>query len=191
MRVQGRRIRPRDRGADRGTERLLRRHVRMTRAAALLPALSLAACLQVGGAPSSTGVAGAGEVPFTLGGSGGSAILVPVRLNGTGPYQFVLDTGATFTCVDEQLAERLELPQPVGLVGYGATLGQSGAVTLHKIKTLEVGPAKASELTACALDLAGVNKLGLGAEGLLGLNFLRSFNVNIDFERKVITLSQP
>lgn len=160
------------------------------RAAALLPAVSLTACLQVGGAPSAVTATGEGEIPFTMAASG-AAILVPVKINGTGPYQFVLDTGATFTCVDEVLAERLELPQPVGLVGYGATLGKSGAVTLHNIKTLEVGAARASGLTACALDLQGMQKLGLGVEGLLGLNFLKSYKVEIDFTRKVLTLSQP
>lgn len=162
----------------------------MTRAAALLSALGLAACLRVGGAPSSADATGGGEIPFTLAESG-AVILVPVRVNGTGPYQFVLDTAATFTCVDEALAERLELPQPVGLAGQGAALGQRGPLTLHTIKTLEVGPARASGLTACALDLQSVNRLGLGAEGLLGLNFLKSFNVSIDFDRRVITLSQP
>jgi predicted aspartyl protease len=163
----------------------------MRRGLILAPALALAACMQVGGAPASADVAGEGEVPFTLAGAGGAAMVVPVSINGTGPYQFVLDTGATLTCLDQTLAERLELAKPVGMIGYGATVGQSGAVALYSLETLDVGPASTSGLTACALDLRGVNKAGLEVDGLLGLNFLKSYKVAIDFERQVLTLSQP
>jgi|GEM_PF-3917599 len=37
----------------------------------------------------------AGEVEFALAGPGGAALLVPVFVNGEGPFDFVLDTGAT------------------------------------------------------------------------------------------------
>ena len=114
--------------------------------------------------------------------------MVPVQINGTGPYQFVLDTGATLTCVDQSLAERLELPKPVGMIGYGATVGEAGTVGLHRIDTLSVGDATASRLTACALDLQRMHKVGLKVDGLLGLNFLKSFKVSLDFERQVLSL---
>jgi hypothetical protein len=153
----------------------------MRRALAWLSALTATACVQLGSGPSHSDVAGEGEIPFTLAGAGGAAIVVPVH---------VLDTGATFTCLDQSLAERLELPKPVGMVGFGATLGQSGPVTLHRIETLEVGPVRAARLTACALDLRGVNKLGLGVQGLLGLNFLKAFRVTLDFKRQVMSLTQ-
>lgn len=163
----------------------------MTRFFALVPALALAACMQIGGAPPAPAVTGAGEIPFTLAGAGGAAIVVPVHINGQGPFQLVLDTGATFTCLDKSVVERLDLPEPAGMVGYGASIGESGAVSLHRVETLAVGDATASSLTVCALDLAGVNKMGLEVEGLLGLNFLKAFKVSLDFQRNVLSLSQP
>jgi hypothetical protein len=57
--------------------------------------------------------------------------------------------------------------------------------------TLQVGDASASGLTACALDLSGVKDVGVDAQGLLGLNFLRSCIVTFDFSRNVITLETP
>jgi predicted aspartyl protease len=67
-----------------------------------------------------------------------------------GPYDFVLDTGATFTCVDRQLADELKLPGwsgPLGTVLITPGEGQMGFV---KIDKLEVGDtASASELVAC------------------------------------------
>ena len=157
---------------------------------ALVVALTglLAGCVQAREAPTAQ-VAGEGEVAFTLAGSGGAAVLVPVRINGSGPYSFVVDTGATLTCVDESLAERLELPEPVGLIGHGATtLGETGTVGLHRIETLHVGPASAARLTACALDLRRMERVGLRVDGLLGLNFLKAFKVTLDFERNVLAL---
>ena len=148
----------------------------------------LSGCVQVGGSPPAQ-VTGAGEIPFTLAGTGGAAVLVPVHINGAGPYQFVLDTGATLTCVDQSLAERLELPKPVGMIGYGSTVGETGTVGLHRIDTLNVGHASASRLTACALDLRRMEQVGLKVDGLLGLNFLKSFNVALDFQRKILSLT--
>lgn len=149
--------------------------------------LAVAGCVQIGGG-SAAQVTGEGEVPFTLAGSGGAAIVVPVHVNGTGPYQLVVDTGATYTCLDQKLVERLELPEPVGIVGFGATAGGTGSVSLHRMKTLTVGDVTAKGLTACALNLRNVQKVGLDVDGLLGLNFLRSFKVTFDFKRKVLSL---
>jgi predicted aspartyl protease len=157
----------------------------LTCAALILP---LCGCVQMGSAPPPAAVTGAGEIPFSLSGSGGAALVVPVHVNGRGPYSFVLDTGATLTCVDQSLAKELDLPKPVGTVGYGAGLGDSGAVALHRLDTIAVGDASATELTVCAVDLQQLRQLGLKADGLLGLNFLKAFKVTLDFERKVLSL---
>src|ERR1041384_5907620 len=49
-----------------------------------------------------------GEVPFDLAPPNDAAIIVPVKINGRGPYKFVLDTGATFTCIDQKLVDELK-----------------------------------------------------------------------------------
>ena len=40
-----------------------------------------------------------------------SRMTVPVMVNGKGPFNFVIDTGADRTVVSRELAERLALPQ--------------------------------------------------------------------------------
>lgn len=89
-------------------------------------AVGALACIQVGSSPQPAAVTGAGDVAFELAGKGGAAIVVPVRINDTGPYRFIVDTGATVTCVDQPIVEELKLPSPPGVVGYGATVGESG-----------------------------------------------------------------
>jgi predicted aspartyl protease len=131
-----------------------------------------------------------GEIPLEWAGPNDAALLVPVYINGTGPHSFVLDTGATLTCVDQALATELSLPEPTGQIGLGAGIG-AGQVRLVRIDSLRVGTARAEELPSCALDLSTAEQLGIEFDGLLGLNFLRAFRLELDFERAVLTLQQP
>src|SRR5437016_13430540 len=132
-----------------------------------------------------------GEVPFKLAPPNDAAIIVPVKINGHGPYKFVLDTGATFTCIDQKLVEELKLPEWRGQVGVGVIVPKEGNVRLVKLDTFEVGNSKATDLTACAIEFSRLQTDGLDARGLVGLNFLKSFHVSIDFKKKVLNLDKP
>ena len=160
----------------------------------LLFVLVLAAGCQRPGAPARVEVpadSAAGEVAFDLAGPGDAALMVPVYLNGEGPFDFVLDTGATLTCVDQAIATRLRLPAARGVVGVGAGIEGAGRMQILRLDSLRIGAARAKELNVCALDLKHIGTLGLEVDGLLGLNFLRSFRVTLDFQRKVLHLRSP
>jgi predicted aspartyl protease len=131
-----------------------------------------------------------GEVSFEFAAPNDAAILVPVKINGQGPYKFVLDTGATFTCVDQKLVNRLNLPEWRG-VGFGVITPTEGNVKLVTMNMFEVGQAKATDLKACTIDLLQMQKAGLDVNGLVGLNFLKSFQLTIDFKKKVLRLEKP
>lgn len=126
------------------------------------------------------------EVSFDLAGPGGAAILVPVHVNDRGPFQFVLDTGATMTCVAETLADSLQLPEQRGRAGLGASVESTGRLRLVSVDSLRVGEVRATGLSACTLDLTSLQQAGLNADGLLGLNFLRSFRMTLDFDRSIV-----
>jgi predicted aspartyl protease len=132
-----------------------------------------------------------GEVAFRLAGPGGAALLVPVTINGQGPFNFVLDTGATFTCIDRQLVDQLGLPRRPGQVGVGVGIGSSGRVEIVTVDSLQVGSATGDQMMACAIDLTELQNLGVEIDGLLGLNFLKAFQVTLDFEREVLRLDEP
>lgn len=133
----------------------------------------------------------AGEVPLEMAGVNDAAILVAVHVNGRGPFDFVLDTGATLTCVDAGLSQRLELPAEPGNIGFGADVSGSGRVQIVRIDSLRIGNATATDLPGCVLDLEHIRTAGVEMEGLLGLNFLRQFDVALDFERGVVRLTAP
>jgi predicted aspartyl protease len=130
----------------------------------------------------------AGEIPVTFMGTNDAALTVAVHVNGEGPWDFVLDTGATMTCVDRDLVERLGLPTRRGMVGVGAGVEGTGRLELVRVDSIRVGAARGFGLTACVVDLAHLEPLGASVHGLLGLNFLREFRMTLDFERDVLIL---
>ena len=80
-----------------------------------------------------------GEVRFEMAPPNDAAIIVPVKINGKGPYKFVLDTGATFTCIDTKLVEELKLPEWKGQFGVAVITPGEGNVRLVGVDSLEVG----------------------------------------------------
>ncbi|HEX6068476.1 MAG TPA: retropepsin-like aspartic protease [Longimicrobiaceae bacterium] len=129
----------------------------------------------------------AGEIAF----SGTAAMVVPVHVNGDGPLNFALDTGATLTCVDQRLAERLELPESRGLPGVTAGASGVGTMRVVMVDSLRVGGVRMRELPVCVVQLAHARQVGVDIDGLLGLNFLRAYRVGIDFDRKILSLQDP
>jgi predicted aspartyl protease len=128
------------------------------------------------------------EVAFRLAGPNDAALIVPVHINGQGPFDFVLDTGATMTCVDASLTTRLALEPEPGSLGFGLDATRPGQVQLIRIDSLRLGHAIATNLQGCVLDLAHIQQAGLDVHGLLGLNFLKEFQLTIDFSRERLTL---
>jgi predicted aspartyl protease len=154
-------------------------------------AVPLSAC-DVSGAPGTVAApadTAAGEVPLRFVGANEAALIVPVHINGQGPFDLVLDTGATYTCLTTALAERLDLPDQRGAVGFGAGVHSAGRVRIVRIDSVRVGAAVAEDMAGCVLDLATLEMIGTSVDGLLGLNFLRAFHVRLDFERNVLTLT--
>lgn len=133
----------------------------------------------------------AGEIGFQLAGPGGAAIVVPVYVNGRGPIDLILDTGATITCVDTSLVRELALPEQRLTVGTAIGVGGVGRVRLHRVDSLRVAGAVARRLNVCSMDLAGMRAVAPSVRGLLGLNVLKPFTVTLDFERRVLRLAAP
>jgi predicted aspartyl protease len=133
----------------------------------------------------------AGEVQFTLAGPGGAALVVPVNVNEAGPFPFVLDTGATLTCVDEELVKELNLPNATGTIAIGGGIRGLGPMRLITIESLAMGDATATGLLGCAVDLSAMQKAGLDVRGLLGLNFLKAYRVTLDFNTRIARLDPP
>jgi len=104
-------------------------------------------------------------------------ILAPVMINGQGPFQFVVDTGADRSVLTPGLAERLALPRGPDVIVHGVS-GSLTAVTA-RVAQLRTGDARLAEVVLPVLPYDRI-----GADGLLGVDILEDRNVVIDFRRK-------
>jgi hypothetical protein len=113
--------------------------------------------------------------------------LVPVMIDGHGPYTFALDTGASRSLVDSQVAKELGVKQ-VGSAGkIGGVTGTKQAL-LVKIKAWRTGTIKLPRTTVVMSNLPFGNASG-GIQGLLGSDVLSRFDViTIDYSREQLRL---
>jgi hypothetical protein len=113
-------------------------------------------------------------------------IVVPVTINGAGPYDFLLDTGNSNTLVDRRLAEELHLPS----AGERILVTAQGEAVTPRGHSDSLSMAGA---TVLGLDLLLINRYAQllpGVRGSLGEDFLRNFDLLIDNEHRHIELEE-
>ena len=113
--------------------------------------------------------------------SRGQRMTVPVRLGGSGPYQFLVDTGADRSAVSSAIASRLALAP-----GNSASLHSSTGVT--KVSTAKVPSVEFTRPAQTQLEAAVLESANMGADGIVGVDLLRSQRVQFDFEKKTMTI---
>jgi hypothetical protein len=123
----------------------------------------------------------------------GNTVLVPVSIgygHNSAKVSLVFDTGASGTVINRSVAKRLNIDLeravvvPVRVVG-GGVLG----ARLAKLDYLSVGPKRKQDMTVGVIDDKG-QMVGRGGgvevDGLLGMDFLRGLNYEVDFDEEVI-----
>jgi hypothetical protein len=113
-----------------------------------------------------------------------SIIIVSLRANGEGPFDFVLDTGTDTTLVDPQLARQLSLLS-VGQIRLNSLAG-SQTVTSSVLQKLTAGPAQVQNLHVLIQDLSAARKIDPAISGIVGQNFLSHFNYLLDYQQQFI-----
>ena len=111
-----------------------------------------------------------------------SRMTVPVSVDGNGPYDFIIDTGAERSVVSHELAAMLGLNPgaPARLLDF------AGAST---VKTVRVPLLSAGSLSTGAFDAPSLAAINLGAPGMLGIDALQGRKLVIDFEHNRMTVS--
>jgi predicted aspartyl protease len=118
----------------------------------------------------------------------GGVQLVQVSVNGAGPYAFVLDTGANVTMVKAQLVRTLNIlaREPVTIAG---SLGESRHQRVEP-GSISIGDMRVDNIEIDTLEDGQLGILEGRAQGILGENFLKYFDVLIDNERHALTLDR-
>ena len=130
--------------------------------------------------PPAPGEAGhSSELP--LAGDGFDRMTVPVRLGASGPYRFLVDTGSDRTSVSLELVRKLGLQERPRATMHSAT-GPS-QVRMAYLPELQTGRRSVRHISAPMLDAADI-----GADGILGIDSLRSQRVIFDFRQGTLSI---
>ena len=108
-------------------------------------------------------------------------LTVPVRLSGTGPYRFLVDTGSDRTAVSRQLAEKLKLQA-------GDAARVHGIAGMLPVATASVPDLQLTRKQVKVIDAPLLESVNMGADGILGVDSLRSQRVMFDFEAHTLSI---
>jgi hypothetical protein len=110
----------------------------------------------------------------------GYLILVQTRINGVGPFAFLLDTGTTRTVIDPDLAQQLHAPV-IGEVSLTGVL-HVRRDQLVRLEEVRLGEASLAGVGAVVDKLTRQKTLAPGIRGVLGEDFLSKFDILIDYK---------
>ncbi|HXP94809.1 MAG TPA: aspartyl protease family protein [Candidatus Binatia bacterium] len=120
-----------------------------------------------------------------------SRIVVHLKLNGKGPYAFVLDSGASYT-VAPQTVTALGL-RSTGSFSIGGTGAGRARASRVKIASVALGPITMSDQSFTVVDLDDIRKASAlpAFDGLIGTELFARYVVRIDYRAHVLTLTDP
>ena len=110
-------------------------------------------------------------------------MLAPVGINGQGPFQFLLDTGANVSCVSRALADKLDLtPGKPAKVHTMVGVRTRPSVMINH---LAVGSRNRTTVNAPSLPL-----LAGTIDGILGVDWLKGQRLVLGFKSKTVEITQ-
>ena len=115
-------------------------------------------------------------------------IVIPVKIDQKGPFDFMVDTGSQITVIDPSLAAELNL-KPQGSVGL-VTVASHLQASIAELDTLEAGSHVVAKPVVVVQDLGQIQAADRRIRGVLGENFLSHFDVLIDYGRKLLCLDE-
>jgi len=115
-----------------------------------------------------------------------SQVIAPVTINHTGPYDFLVDTGTQVTIVDPSLADALHLERQGEVEVLG--VGFQTHAPLSQLDSLSVGSQATTAQVVVVQNLGPLQKADVHIRGILGGNFLKHFDVLIDYQHGLLCL---
>jgi len=107
---------------------------------------------------------------------------VDVSVGGKGPYRFLVDTGAERTVISRQLAQLLNLES-----GKAAML--HSVIGVNAVNTVFIPHLQVSNSLISVVDAPALEAANIGADGMLGIDSLRSQRVMFDFKAQTMSIT--
>lgn len=112
----------------------------------------------------------------------GNRMTVQVSVDGQGPFHFLVDTGSERTVISRELADQLQLSN-----GRPAIL--HSVMGKNNVNTVDIPHLKVSGNTISVMDAPALGASSIGADGMLGIDSLRSQRVLFDFKAKTMSIT--
>jgi hypothetical protein len=119
-------------------------------------------------------------------------VFIEVRLNGRGPFHFLLDTGAGGVTVSTDVAQQFGLH--VGGAGEGQGVGEK---TVHagqtQISNLQIADLALADVDSSVMDLSDAPQV-FGTkpfDGIIGLPIFERMVVKHDYVNRILTFTSP
>ena len=106
-------------------------------------------------------------------------LTVQVLVNGSGPYNFIVDSGADTSVVGLRIARSLQLP--LGTPAILNSMTARNIVDRVKVDHLTLGPT-----TVRDLQLPALRESDVGGDGMIGIDALVEQRLMMDFENRLI-----
>lgn len=127
------------------------------------------------------------RIPFEM---NGNHIHIQGRINDSAPLWFVLDTGASSSVINTEVARELglKLEEGFGATGAGGTVESARASGV----SFSFANVKISNLTVAALPLNSLeDTAGRRMDAILGSELFKKFVVEVDYETRHLNLYDP
>ena len=112
----------------------------------------------------------------------GDRMTVAVQVAGQGPYRFLVDTGSERTVISRQLAHHLQLESGKDTVLHSV-------VGANDVNTVFIPRLQVSSNTISVVDAPALEAANIGADGMLGIDSLRSQRVMFDFKANTMSIT--
>lgn len=110
---------------------------------------------------------------------------VPVTINGSGPFSFLVDTGSERTRISKELAGALQL-------GAGPNTRMHSIAGSGNVATVIIPKLELSRRTVRGIAAPALPRHHIGAAGMLGIDSLKSQHILFDFAaRQMLITSAP
>ena len=118
----------------------------------------------------------------------GALIVIPIEINHSGPYDFLVDTGAQVTTIEPSLAAELHL-KAQGTTGVGGVATYARTAYSY-LDLIEAGQHSVPNAIAVVQEMTQLKAADSRIRGILGANFLEHFDFLIDNGRRILCLDE-
>jgi predicted aspartyl protease len=108
-------------------------------------------------------------------------LAVDVKINGRGPFRFIVDSGADTSVISSKLQRALQLP-------FGTPVILNGTAASSRVERVLVDTLQVSSSVSSKLELPVLDERALSADGLIGIDALAHQRLMLDFEQRLVRI---